>query len=283
MNLKDAYSKVKQSIVAFTPKYLPDPGLHLQPKIFPIFGTGFVVRNDGVVLTNNHVVKKFRRVPRPPYVVPNDWCVAADYFFQTDRGVLKIPLEVIGSGEPIEFKHPEPYYGPDIPDLSFVRVKATGLPSVTLFKNEVFEGMEIATAGYPMGTDALTAPGWLHQIGPMLQRGIISAILPFPREDPHAYALNIMVQGGASGSPVFDPATSAVLGMVSSGLYDFLGNDNIVYKVPTNISYAVPANYLRLSMKALNTISPLPDDTLSLDELVKKRIKDLDKTNTSNK
>jgi len=29
------------------------------------------------------------------------------------------------------------------------------------------EGLEVATAGYPMGTDALTAPGYLHQVTPM--------------------------------------------------------------------------------------------------------------------
>ena len=74
------------------------------------------------------------------------------------------------------------------PDLAFVPVKARGLPAVALDGPEAIdEGTEVATAGFPMGTDALMAPGWIHQVTPTLQRGIISAVLPFPCPTPHAY------------------------------------------------------------------------------------------------
>jgi hypothetical protein len=106
--------------------------------------------------------------------------------------------------------------------------------------------MEIATAGFPMGTDALSAPGWIHQMTPTLQRGIVSAVLPFTCNTPHGFAINVMTQGGASGSPVFYPNTGEVAGVLYGGLFDIgLTKGKDLYKVPTNISYVVPSHYIK--------------------------------------
>src|SRR5260370_8790405 len=90
----------------------------------------------------------------------------------------------------------------------------------------------------------LTAPGWIHQVTPTLQRGIISAVLPFTCTTPHAYAINVMVQGGASGSPVFLSESGEVIGVLYAGLNDprvtLLTPD--LYTVPTNIRYVVPSH-----------------------------------------
>ena len=274
MNLIESYRVVKQAIVAFTPKYIPKEGHIFHPPIFPIFGTGFIVRQDGVVLTNKHVVDAFSKMPRPPGAKDDDWCVLADYYHETERGILKIPIDVIATGQPIKFKHPAEYYGPALPDLSFVRIKAVDLPSVELADTPVEEGMAVATAGFPMGIQMLTAPGWLHQIGPTLQAGVVSAVLPFPCDSPHAIALNIMVQGGASGSPVFDPETARIVGMISDGLYDVLSDDNVSYRVPINISWAVSLSHLRIAMKALDTIPAIPDGTPSLAELIQRGVRE---------
>ena len=167
---------------------------------------------------------------------------------------------------------------PDPPDLpSIVPLSATGLPSLELAAGVVEEGMDAATAGFPMGTRMLTAPGWLHQIGPTLQKGIVSAVLPFPCETPHAIALNIMVQGGASGSPVFDPSTGRVMGMISHGLYDILLDDKASYRVPINISWAVSLFQLRMAMKVLDSMPLLPANTPSLTQLINTGIQEMKK------
>jgi len=81
----------------------------------------------------------------------------------TDQGMLEIPLDVIGVGMISSFNPGKAYYGPkDGPDLAFVHVKARRLPTVQIDRTTLIEeGMELATAGFPMGTDGLTAPGWL--------------------------------------------------------------------------------------------------------------------------
>jgi hypothetical protein len=103
-----------------------------------------------------------------------------------------------------------------------------------------------------MGTDHLTAPGWLHQMSPTLQTGIISAVHPFPCRSPHGFTMNVMVQGGASGSPVFSPETGEVLGLVYAGLFDFeMQQQNSMLRFPTNYTYALPSHYIAHSIKSI--------------------------------
>lgn len=166
------------------------------------------------------------------------------------------------------------YYGPRRgPDIAFVHVKARGLPSLQLDAHtRIEEGMNICTAGFPMGTDALMAPGWLHQLTPTLQLGIVSAVMPFVCPTPHAFSINVMTQGGASGSPVFLPETGAVVGVLYAGLRDFdIASDRkTLYRVPTSISYVVPAHYLEKAFDGLKESPDLsqPDGAQTIEEML---------------
>jgi S1-C subfamily serine protease len=261
MTLQDSYKRVKRSIVAFCAKYTPATGS--APPLFPtIIGTGFVVHPDGVIATNDHVVRAFKKV-RPEGLPEDDWGVYALMLHMAPQGLLEIPLEVLGVGVIGRIEHGPAYYGPPKPDVAFVHVRAKGLDALEIGHDSIIvEGTELATAGFPMGTDALMAPGYVHQVTPTLQRGIISAVLPFACEAPHAFTLNVMTQGGASGSPVFDPSSSRVAGVLFAGLND-TGVTKVqdIYHVPTNISYVVPSHVLRGSLAAFmsnSEIGPAP-------------------------
>lgn len=275
MTLAESYSSIKNSIVAFTPKYIPkknkdDP----KPPFPPIIGTGFIIHEDGVIATNDHVVKAFQKVFRPPEIARDDWGVVALLLKLIPAGMLEIPLEIAGAFLIEGFEPGKVYYGPEKPDVGLVHVKASGLPTLEIDANTIpHEGTELATAGFPMGTDALTAPGWLHQITPTLQRGIVSAVLPFICEKPHGFTINIMTQGGASGSPVFYPETSKVAGILYAGLNDIgMTRNKDIYKMPTNISYVVPSHYVDLFLKNIDNDPMLAESKKypTLDEIIEK-------------
>jgi hypothetical protein len=173
------------------------------------------------------------------------------------------------------------YYGPEKPDFNIVRVKAKGLPKAELDGgiDQLVEGTEVGTIGYPMGTPALKAPGWLHQFGPFLQRGIISAILPTRCKSPHSFVINLMSMGGASGSPVFMASNGHVIGILNAGLTQPVAlytrvNDSLqatgLIQTSTNFTYVVPAYYIASTLKHLKSDErfALPGDTPTLQEII---------------
>ena len=281
MNLSESYKIIKRSIVAIVPKYIKKQKKDdIRPFFPPIFGTGFVIKENGIIVTNDHVVKVVPNLYKPQNAPEEEWPLIAILFKPSTKGLIEITLEVLGVFTISKYIPGNRYYGPKKPDIAFIHVKAKGLPSLDI-DNTIFieEGMEIATAGYPMGTDSLMAPGWLHQITPTLQKGIISAVLPFssPLSTPHGFSINIMTQGGASGSPVFLPESGKVIGVLYAGLNDidhtYLENKEILYNKPTNISYVIPSHLINESLKSVenNKNFKLPDDALSIDEMIESR------------
>jgi S1-C subfamily serine protease len=274
MELSKSYERIKGSIVGFEPKYmrLKEPGGTLQP-LHPIIGTGFVVREDGLIATNDHVVRAFDKLFKAPRAQKEEWPVVAWLWTFTENAVLRVPLEVLGKFEITDIPRPHHYLGPKTPDLAFVHVKAKGLPAVEVDDSTVLkEGLEVATAGFPMGTNALMALGGLQQLTPTLQRGIISAVLPFACARPHAFTINVMVQGGASGSPVFLTESGKTIGVVYRKLSEIRQTKaQDKYEASTNISYVVPSYYIAGSLRSIegDPNFRVPEDAKSLDEIIK--------------
>lgn len=280
MSLADTYEKIKQSIVAFTAKYgiAQGPEDINNPKLAfpPIIGTGFIINENGIIVTNDHVAKFLPGLPKPPYAPKGKIPCSVSLLKKVEEGLLHARFEILDIMRIKEYVPKGISYGSEKPDIAIVVVKAKGLPELELCESmSLREGMEIATAGFPMGTQAFTAPGWLHQITPTLQRGIISAVLPYQCPSPHALAINVMAQGGASGSPVFLPENGKVIGILNCGLREFyqLSEEDVPkakYAVPTNISHVVPSNYILEFLKTVqkDPRAKLPKDTKTFDELI---------------
>ena len=250
-SLPNTYQKIKPSIVAIVSRVSP------QPNYPPIIGTGFVGREDGIIFTCNHVIKGIEKLPRAKGKPKEEWpAVVLFYHNIPDRGMITIPMDIQGAVGIQKYEHKGVYYGEDIPDMGILLVNYSGLPAMELSDEpDLQEGESVAVSGFPMGEATLLAPGWLHQISPTLQSGIISAVLPFPCKAPHAYLMDVMIKGGSSGSPVFDPQSGKVYGMVYAKLQEQKEIDDSGRAIkcfdPTTLSFVLPSRYLSRAFSIL--------------------------------
>jgi S1-C subfamily serine protease len=75
---------------------------------------------------------------------------------------------------------------------------------------------------------------------------------PFQVPQPHGFTTDIMIQGGASGSPVFKMDDPIVIGMLGSSLLDFDPSQQ-----NTNISIGLPSLYIARAVASMLQEHPL--------------------------
>jgi S1-C subfamily serine protease len=237
LTLADTFDLVRPTIIAFASRLVQTP-VGGKPLFPAIIGTGFVVDADGIVVTNDHVIEALQKLPPHPVTgAPSPVAIvcANPELVGEGHALPMLFIEIKGYSRISSFKSQGPFYGEDVPDIGFVQLKVRGLPAVALadWPHAQRQGAEVATAGFPLGTDPLVAYGKVSQLTPLLRRGIISSLLPFPCPYPHGFTLDIMSQGGASGSPVFLTDQPSVVGIVHAGIED------------TNLTYAIPSILIR--------------------------------------
>jgi S1-C subfamily serine protease len=243
-SLTELYESKSSCVVAFINriKRLPQGS----PPIFPdICGTGFQIDSDGVVVTNRHVVDAIESFGVNPKAGGHA-AGAVLLFVEKHKGCQLLNVDIARTAFVETFSSSEEWYGQPVPDIGFVQLKLRETPLLELATEDfaIRPGMQISTIGYPMGTFPLTLHGKVSQVSPFIRHGIVSSVYPFPTANPHGFTIDIMQQGGSSGSPIFGPDNKRVIGMMWGG-------------VPaTNISLAESAHIIDGALKDLQKGKP---------------------------
>ncbi len=200
---------------------------------FQFRGTGFVVGDGRLIATNAHVLPDTLgadKLEMLVVVVPGD----------DQKAVVR-----------------QVSRGPSDPrrDLAVLRLEGGApLPALTLAGGaEVLEGQAVAFTGFPIGN--------VLGMTPVTHRGIVAAITPIGIPQANArdlnpalvrrlatdvfrvYQLDATAYPGNSGSPLFDPASGQVIGVMNM-VFVKSTKENVLSD-PSGISYAIPVEYLR--------------------------------------
>jgi S1-C subfamily serine protease len=225
-DVADTITRVKPAIVAVgTFERARTPA-------FQFRGTGFAVGDGTIIVTNAHVLPG-----------------ATDAARRESLAVLAPGL----TREAAQIREARATAIDGEHDLALVKIDGAPLPALRLRdSNGVREGQEVLMTGFPIG--AVLGPF------PATHRGMISAITPIAIPQGRAadldpavvrrlaigtfpvFQLDATAYPGNSGSPVYDPATGEVLGIVN--MVFVKGTKETALSQPSGITYAVPARHL---------------------------------------
>jgi S1-C subfamily serine protease len=223
--LRETVGAVKRSVVAIG-SYQPTRS---PPIVYS--GTGWVTGDGLSVVTNAHVVPE-----------------APDLARQESWGV------VLPDGENVRFRAATLAGRDTEHDLLHLRLTGTPLPALRLADSDTAaEGQDLAFTGFPLGM--------VLGLHPATHRAVLAAITPMTRPaatsrqlDARAvkqlgrppvtvFQLDAIAYPGNSGSPLYDPATGAVYGVLN--MVYVKGSKENAISTPSGIGYAVPSNYVR--------------------------------------
>jgi len=147
-----------------------------------------------------------------------------------------------------------------------LKIEGEPLPTLKLGDSaQVREGEQLYFTGYPIGS----ALG----LNPSTHRAGLAAIIPIytpvasaaqlnvrtlkqASEPYEVFELDAIAYPGNSGSPVWHPATGAVLGVVNSVYVK--GAKEAALTAPSGISYAIPARYIHALLKKAGVVRDAP-------------------------
>ena len=200
---------------------------------FEFRGTAFAVGDGTLIVTNAHVlpgVLDTTRLEALGIIIPGP-----------DR-------------DKIQFREVKQVAVDPGSDLAVLKIGGAALPAMRIRDSDgVKEGQMVMFMGFPIGA----AIG----LFPATHRGMISAITPIaiPQArsaelDPKTirrlttgafpiFQLDATAYPGNSGSPVFDPATGEVLGVLN--MVFVKGTKESILTQPSGIAYAVPSKHLQ--------------------------------------
>jgi S1-C subfamily serine protease len=138
-------------------------------------------------------------------------------------------------------------------DLAHLRISGTPLPTLQLQDSEkVEEGQELGFTGFPLGMllgmRHVTHKAMLSALTPIAipasnARQLDAKTIAQMQRSPFAvFQLDATAYPGNSGSPVFDPKTGGVVGIINM-VYVKGVKENAISN-PSGITYAIPGKYI---------------------------------------
>ena len=225
-SLPDTIDEVRPSIVSigtYQPARRP-PGLFV--------ATGFVIGDGRHVITNLHALPKRLDTQRKEVLV-----------VANNAGKAAFEAEIVAK----DATH----------DIAVLRFKGTPMPALSLGDSKsVREGELYAFTGFPIGE--------VLGLRPVTHRGIISSITPIATpqlssgtldtamvkalKNPYdVFQLDATAYPGNSGSPLYDPSTGKVIGIINRVFVK--RTKEKVLSDPSGITYAIPILYARELLK----------------------------------
>jgi serine protease Do len=229
----DTIARVKASVVAVgTVQKLRSPQ-------FRFSGTGFAVGDGSLVATNAHVIAGPLAAGADPEMlaiaIPSE---------DPNKGQVRLVQRLAQDAER---------------DLALLRLPGPPLPALALRDSDtVREGEQYLLTGFPIGavlglfaathrasiaaiTPIAIPPGDARKLDAALIRRLQSGAYPVFQLDATAYP-------GNSGSPLYDPATGEVIGVLN--MVFVRGTKESALTNPSGISYAIPSKYLQALIAA---------------------------------
>ena len=198
---------------------------------FAFRGSGFVVEDGTLLITNAHVLPDTATTPAPQLAV---LAARAD-------GSRELRLATLAG---VDRAH----------DLALLKIEGAALPALALAEaGAVREGMDVALMGFPiggvLGYSAVTHRGVVSSItaialpSPTSQQLTPRAISRLRDGSFEVYQLDATAYPGNSGGPLFDAQTGRVVGIVNMVLVR--GTRESALSNPTGITYAIPVRFAR--------------------------------------
>ncbi len=207
---------------------------------FQFLGTGFAVEDGTLIVTNAHVL--------PGLLDPA----------KMETLAILIPSPPKDGKEQVVVREAKQVAVDSGSDLAVLSIAAPALPALKVRGSaSVREGQEVFFTGYPIG--AVLGPY------PATHRGMISAITPIaiPQAragelDAHTvrrlssgpfpvFQLDATAYPGNSGSPVYDPETGEVFGVIN--MVFVKSTKEAVMSQPSGITYAIPSSRVEELLK----------------------------------
>jgi len=231
--LPDVIDKVRPSIVAVG-SYQPIGSPRQR-----FSGTGFVVGNGHLVVTNHHVVPE-----------------------KLDEQKKEQLAVFSGRGRKVRFHAARILATDAVHDLALLYISVP-LPALDLADSRaVREGSEIAFTGFPIGMALglypVTHRGIVSAVSPMAPPQLGAKVLTAPMiramRDPYdVLQLDATAYPGNSGSPVYEQRSGKVVGVINSVLVK--GGKEAAIEKPSGISYAIPVQFVHALLKQDTTSS----------------------------
>lgn len=195
-------------------------------------GTGFAVGDGSLIVTNAHVIPKIADI----------------------EGKESLIVIVARSGKEPEIRSAVGIAYDKEHDLALLKISGTALPAMDLGDaGTVREGQALAFTGFPIGMvlgfHPVTHRGTLSSITPVVlparnsRQLDVKMIAQLQKSPFTVFQLDGTAYPGNSGSPVYDPETGVVYGVINMVLVKGLKESALSH--PSGITYAIPVNHVR--------------------------------------